>query len=127
MFPGNGPARRLRPALVSIIPANGPSAPLSCLPLSTVARTHNRVEDYASQFRELQNRLQDALDQTAKSSPKKPKLRETDRETDEIITMHLPSAMLPSILDAVRNEKTDIYYQIGRAFFFAKLRRAGQG
>jgi hypothetical protein len=40
---------------------------------------HNRVEDYASQFRELQNRLQDALDQTAKSSPKKPKLREADR------------------------------------------------
>jgi hypothetical protein len=35
--------------------------------------------------------------------------------------------MLPSILDAVRNDKTDIYYQIGRAFFFAKLRRAGQG
>jgi hypothetical protein len=41
---------------------------------------HNRVEDYASQFRELQNRLQDALDQTTKrSSPKKPKLREADR------------------------------------------------
>ena len=44
-----------------------------------------------------------------------------------IITMHLPSAMLQSILDAVRNEKADIYYQIGRAFLFAKLRRAGQG
>ena len=35
---------------------------------------------------------------------------ELDTETDEIITMHLPSAMLLSILDAVRNEKTDIYY-----------------
>jgi len=35
---------------------------------------------------------------------------ERDTETDGIITMHLPSAMLPSILDAVRNEKTDIYY-----------------
>jgi len=52
---------------------------------------------------------------------------ELDTETDGIITMHLPSAMLPSILDAVRNEKTDIYYQIGKAFLFAKLRRAGQG
>ncbi|HET7851410.1 MAG TPA: hypothetical protein VFK91_01530 [Methyloceanibacter sp.] len=52
---------------------------------------------------------------------------ELDAETDGIITMHLPSAMLPSILDAVRNEKTDVYYQIGRAFLFAKLRRAGQG
>ena len=31
---------------------------------------------------------------------------ELDTETDGIITMHLPSAMLPSILDAVRNEKT---------------------
>jgi hypothetical protein len=52
---------------------------------------------------------------------------ELDTETDGIITMHLPSAMLPSILDAVRNEKTDIYYQIGKAFLFAKLKRAGQG
>ena len=52
---------------------------------------------------------------------------ELDAETDGIITMHLPSAMLPSILDAVRNEKTDVYCQIGRAFLFAKLRRAGQG
>jgi hypothetical protein len=52
---------------------------------------------------------------------------ELDTETDGIITMHLPSAMFPSILDAVRNEKTDIYYQIGKAFLFAKLRRAGQG
>ena len=50
---------------------------------------------------------------------------ELDTETDGIITMHLPSAMLPSILDAVRNEKTDIYYQIGRAFFFAKLETRG--
>ena len=32
---------------------------------------------------------------------------ELDTETDGIITMHLPSAMFPSILDAVRNEKTD--------------------
>jgi hypothetical protein len=38
-----------------------------------------RAEDYASQFRELQNRLQDALDQTAKRSSQKPKLREADR------------------------------------------------
>jgi len=52
---------------------------------------------------------------------------ELDTETDGIITMHLPTAMYPSILDAVRNEKTDIYYQIGSAFLFAKLRRAGQG
>jgi hypothetical protein len=52
---------------------------------------------------------------------------ELDTETDGIITMHLPSAMFPSILDAVRNEKTEIYYQIGKAFLFAKLRRAGQG
>jgi len=52
---------------------------------------------------------------------------ELDTESDGIITMHLPSAMLPSILDAVRNEKTDMYYQIGKAFLFAKLRRAGQG
>ena len=52
---------------------------------------------------------------------------ELDTETDGIITMHLPSAMFPSILDAVRNEKTDIYYQIGRAFLLAKSRRAGQG
>ena len=43
---------------------------------------HTGAEDYASQFRELQNRLQDALDQTAKSSPKKPKLRETDRSSN---------------------------------------------
>ena len=46
---------------------------------------------------------------------------------DFVRNMHLPSAMLPSILDAVRNEKTDIYYQIGKAFLFAKLKRAGQG
>jgi len=52
---------------------------------------------------------------------------ELDTETDGIITMHLPTAMYPSILDTVRNEKTDIYYQIGRAFLLAKLRRAGQG
>ena len=52
---------------------------------------------------------------------------ELDTETDGIITMHLPSAMFPSIIDAVRNEKTDIYYQIGRAFLLAKSRRAGQG
>ena len=52
---------------------------------------------------------------------------ELDTETDGIITMHLPSAMFPSIIDAVRNEKTDIYYQIGRAFLLAKIRRAGQG
>jgi hypothetical protein len=35
--------------------------------------------------------------------------------------------MFQSFLDAIRNEKTDIYYQIGKAFLFAKLRRAGQG
>ena len=52
---------------------------------------------------------------------------ELDTETDGIITMHLPSAMFPSIIDAIRNEKTDIYYQIGRAFLLAKPRRAGQG
>ena len=52
---------------------------------------------------------------------------ELDTETDGIITMHLPSAMFASYLDLIRNEKTDIYYQIGRAFLFAKLRRAGQG
>src|SRR4029079_10027252 len=52
---------------------------------------------------------------------------ELDTETDGMITMHLPSAMLPSILDAVRNEKTDIYYQIGQALLFRKLKRAGQG
>jgi hypothetical protein len=52
---------------------------------------------------------------------------ELDTETDGIITMHLPSAMFPSIIDAVRNEKTDNYYQIGRAFLLAKSRRAGQG
>ena len=43
------------------------------------------------------------------------------------VVSEMPSAMLPSILDAVRNEKTDIYYQIGKAFLFAKLKRAGQG
>ena len=53
--------------------------------------------------------------------------RDVGCRLDEIITMHLPSAMLLSIFDAVRNEKTDIYYQIGKAFLFAKLRRAGQG
>jgi hypothetical protein len=52
---------------------------------------------------------------------------ELDTETDGIVTMHLPTAMFPSILDAVRNEKTDVYYQIGRAFLLAKPRRAGQG
>jgi hypothetical protein len=52
---------------------------------------------------------------------------ELDTETGGIITMHLPSAMFQSFLDAIRNEKTDIYYQIGKAFLFAKLRRAGQG
>ena len=52
---------------------------------------------------------------------------ELDTETDGIITMHLPSAMFPNILDAIRNEKTDIYYQIGKASLFAKLKRAGQG
>jgi len=41
--------------------------------------------------------------------------------------MHLPSAMFASYLDLLRNEKTDIFYQIGRAFLFAKLRRAGLG
>jgi len=51
---------------------------------------------------------------------------ELDTETDGIITMHLPSAMFASYLDLIRNEKTDIFYQIGRAFLFAKLRRAGQ-
>jgi hypothetical protein len=51
---------------------------------------------------------------------------ELDTETGGIITMHLRSAMF-QILDAIRNEKTDIYYQIGKAFLFAKLRRAGQG
>jgi hypothetical protein len=30
---------------------------------------------------------------------------ELDTETDGIITMHLPSAMLPSILDAVRKDR----------------------
>ena len=34
---------------------------------------------------------------------------ELDTETDGIITMHLPSTMLPSILDSVRNEKTDLF------------------
>jgi len=43
---------------------------------------HTGAEDYASQFRELQNRLQDALDRTAKSAPKKPKLREADRTSN---------------------------------------------
>jgi len=52
---------------------------------------------------------------------------ELDTETDGIITMHLPSAMFASYLDLIRNEKTDIFYQIGRAFLFAKLRRAGHG
>ena len=27
--------------------------------------------------------------------------------------MHLPSAMFASYLDLIRNEKTDIFYQIG--------------
>jgi hypothetical protein len=52
---------------------------------------------------------------------------ELDTDNDGIITMHLPSTMLPSVLDAIRNEKTDIYYQIGRAFLITKVRRAGQG
>jgi hypothetical protein len=52
---------------------------------------------------------------------------ELDTETDGIITMHLPSAMLPTVLDAVRNDKTDIYYQIGRAFLITKVRKACRG
>ena len=43
---------------------------------------HTGAEDYASQFRELKNRLQDALDQTAKRLPKRPKLREADRSSN---------------------------------------------
>jgi type II secretory pathway pseudopilin PulG len=40
---------------------------------------HTMADDYTSQLRELQNELQNALDQVAKSSPQKPKLREADR------------------------------------------------
>lgn len=43
---------------------------------------HTGAEDYASQFRELKNRLQDALDQTAKRLPKRPNLREADRSSN---------------------------------------------
>ena len=50
---------------------------------------------------------------------------ELDTETDGIITMHLPSAMLPSILDAVRNEKTDIYYQIGQGVLVRQAEARG--
>jgi hypothetical protein len=52
---------------------------------------------------------------------------ELDTDNDGIITMHLPSAMFPSVLDAVRNEKADIYYQIGQAFLYTEVERAGHG
>jgi hypothetical protein len=52
-----------------------------------------------------------------------------DLDTDDngIITMHLPSAMFASVLDALRNEKTDLYYQIGKAWLITGVDRAGHG
>jgi hypothetical protein len=41
---------------------------------------------------------------------------ENDYESAEIIRMHLPSAMLPSVLDVLRNEKPiHIYFAAGKA------------
>jgi hypothetical protein len=61
------------------------------------------------------------------SDSKIPGCPELDTETDGIITNASPVSDVASYLDLIRNEKTDIFYQIGRAFLFAKLRRAGQG
>jgi hypothetical protein len=52
---------------------------------------------------------------------------ELDTNDNGIITMHLPSAMFPSVLDAIRNEKTDLYYQIGKAWLFAGIDPADHG
>jgi hypothetical protein len=42
---------------------------------------------------------------------------EDDYESDGIIRMHLPSAMLRNVLDVLRNEKPiNIYFAAGRAF-----------
>ena len=50
--------------------------------LSSGEALHTMAEDHTSQFRELQNELQNALDRTAKSSLEIPKLREADRSSD---------------------------------------------
>jgi hypothetical protein len=52
---------------------------------------------------------------------------ELDTDDNGIITMHLPSAMFPSVLDALRNETTDLYYQIGRAWLSTGVDPAGHG
>jgi hypothetical protein len=50
--------------------------------LSSGEALHAMAEDHTSQFRELQNELQKALDRTARSSLEIPKLGEADRSSD---------------------------------------------
>ena len=50
--------------------------------LSSGEAPHTMAEDHTSQFRELQNELQKALDRTARSSLEISRLREADRSSD---------------------------------------------
>lgn len=53
---------------------------------------------------------------------------ENDYEQDGIIRMHLPSSLLPSVVDMLRNESdVSIYLAQGRAFLGTHREPVGEG
>lgn len=53
---------------------------------------------------------------------------ETDANDGGIIKMHLPSAMFPSVLDVLRNEKPiNVYFASGRGFLGTSAEPVGEG
>jgi hypothetical protein len=53
---------------------------------------------------------------------------ENDFGSAGIIRMHLPSAMLPSVLEVLRHEKViSIYFARGRAFLSSSTAPVGEG
>ncbi|NTV60663.1 MAG: hypothetical protein HGA77_05075 [Chlorobiaceae bacterium] len=53
---------------------------------------------------------------------------ENDSQSGNVIIMHLPSAMLQSVIDVLRNEKPIyIYFAQGRGFLSTSKEPAGEG
>lgn len=53
---------------------------------------------------------------------------EDDYESEGIIRMHLPSGMLPSVVDVLRNEDPiTVYFASGRAFLGTSKEPVGEG
>jgi hypothetical protein len=55
-------------------------------------------------------------------------LFESDSQAGELIFMHLPSAMLQSVIDVLRNEKpVYLYFAQGRGFLSTSKEPVGEG